>query len=138
MNTTITLTPGDSVTIVAPPNAPPPAPPAPPPVVPSAPPSPVPAAPAPQQPRFDLSLTISDLGAYLVQHRMQDGSPALVPGSGVPQLAGDAMTWRKRDYRSDGSPGGYCASDGVADTRGFWTTTWQFAPYRAFRCLKKS
>jgi hypothetical protein len=116
MQTTFTLPagfgPGDSVLLVSPDAVPPPPPPPPPPPLP------------PWDP--------TNLGAFLVHHRMPDGSPALLPGTGVPQLSTDVMTWRKHDYRSDGLPGGYGASDAVADPRGFWVTTWQYTNYGPF------
>jgi hypothetical protein len=119
MQTSITLNPGDSVTIVVPPSIPL---------------STVPGSGSgPPASSFDLSLPIADLSAYLVQRRMADGSPALVPGTGIPQTAADPLIWRKRDYRYDGSAGGYCASDAVLDARGFWATTWQFTPYQSFQ-----
>src|ERR1700688_2272366 len=109
MQTTITVQPGNSVIVIGA-NAPLPDTPAP-----AAPPAPAQPPAPPLAVGFDLSLQIADLSAYLVQRRMPDGSPGLVPGTGFPQLASDTMTWRKRDYRADGSPGGYCASDGVSD-----------------------
>jgi hypothetical protein len=86
MQTTITLTPGDSVIVV---------------VAPAAAPSPLPPA------IWDLSLPIADMDAYLVQRCAPDGPPSVDRPDAVPQTPGDAMTWRKRDYRSDGSLGGY-------------------------------
>jgi hypothetical protein len=87
----------------------------------------------PPAPAFDLSLPIADIGAYLTQHILPDGSPALVPGTGRPQTVYDTMTWRRRDY---GQPGGYEAFDALVDyPHGRWVSTWSFAPYKGFAAL---
>ncbi len=86
--------------------------------------------PAPPPTRPPPVVTIPDFTPYLAQYRCPDGSIPTNCANPQPQRAGDTMLWRKRDYRSDGLPGGYEASDGIQSSDGsYFATVWTFDPF---------
>ncbi len=114
MSQTITLQPGESVTIIA---AGVPV------VVPPTPPPPVftPTLPA---------LPLTDFSRFLVERVLPDGSFAFSPTAGVKRTVYDTLSYVRRDY---GIPGGYetyvAAEDGP---NARWVGAWSFWPFTGF------
>ncbi len=117
MQTTITLQPGDSVTIIAaadPVIGPPP------PVI-----TPPPIA-APTLP----SLPLTDFSRFLVERVLPDGSFAFSPTAGAKRTVYDALSWVRRDYGIAGGYEAYVAAEDGPNAR--WVGAWSFYPFAGF------
>ncbi len=115
MDQTITLQPGESVTIVA---------------------TSTPLPPAPPPPVFMAALPaipLTDFSRFLVERVLPDGSFAFSPTAGVKRTVYDTLSYVRRDY---GIPGGYetyvAAEDGP---NARWVGAWSFWPFMGFNAV---